>query len=484
MAADVAFAAPTLRVPPLPRTGKRVWERRYVAAAVSTDAASAAVAGVAGFFFGMARYEPALVAYAVEAVLLPFAWLLAIGLAGGYERRYLGWGVEEYRRVALGAFGLIAAVGVVSWAADADIARGFVVLALPVATVLTCLGRLGLRGWANRRRRRGDYTHRTVIVGQNGAVDRLADHLKHITNGYQVLGACVPDDSPVNAPDDVAVLGTFDTIVDAVKACDADTVAVVAGPGMDGETLRRLAWELEPTGAHLVVAPGLVEVAGPRLAVRPVSGLPLLHVEHPRLTGAKRLIKSAYDRVVALIALVVLTPVLAAIGLAVKLDSPGPALFTQTRVGHLGRPFTVLKFRTMVADAEQRKDEISHLNVSSGPLFKAREDPRITRVGAFLRKTSLDELPQLFNVVAGQMSLVGPRPHLPDEVATFGEDVCRRLLVKPGITGLWQVSGRSDLSWEESVRLDQRYVENWTLTMDIFIAFKTLSVMVRRSGAY
>ena len=483
MAIEVPTKPSAVRMPPLPRTPKRAWERRYVKTAVAGDGLAAAVAGAVGYLLAVSRNEPAAIVYALEALALPLAWLFSIAVAGGYDRRFLGVGSEEYRRVALGAFGLIAVVGVVSWATQADIARGFVVFALPTAAVLTSAGRWAMRSRAAQLRKRGEFTHRTVIVGQNGAVDRLADLLGRSGHRYQVLGACIPMDWPVDPPITVPVIGTFKTVVDAVEACDADTVAVVTGPGMEGDTLRRLSWDLEPTGASLVVAPALVEVAGPRLAVRPVEGLPLLHVEHPRFSGLKRLIKTTYDPVVAALALVVLSPLLLAIALAIKVDSPGPVLFCQTRVGRLGRHFRIFKFRTMVADAEQRRHEVTHLDESYGPLFKAREDPRITRVGAFLRRTSLDELPQLFNVVAGQMSLVGPRPHLPEEVALFGDDMRRRMFVKPGLTGLWQVSGRSDLTWEESVRLDLRYVENWTLTWDIFIAFKTLSVMFRRSGA-
>jgi exopolysaccharide biosynthesis polyprenyl glycosylphosphotransferase len=482
VATDVPTIALGVRVPPLPRQSKGTWERRYLRVAVAADALAATIAAAVGFLAAVTRDASAVEAYAVEALVMPFVWLLAIGISGGYERRFLGAGSEEYRRVALGALGVIAFVGVVSWATQADIARSFVVFALPTAALLTWAGRWALQKRAVRLRRRGEFTHRTLLVGQDGAVDRLAERLVH--SGYQVLGACVPTDSLGDAPQTVPLVGTFDTVVQAVHACDADTVAVVAGPGMHGESLRQLSWDLEQTGANLLVAPGLIEVAGPRLAVRPVEGLPLLHVEHPRFSGLKRLIKTVYDPLVAAVALVLLSPVLLAIAVAIKLDSPGPVLFRQARVGHLGRPFMVNKFRTMVADADQRKHEVAALNEGSGPLFKAREDPRITRVGAFLRRTSLDELPQLFNVLIGNMSLVGPRPHLPSEVAQFGEDMCRRLFVKPGMTGLWQVSGRSNLTWEESVRLDLRYVENWTLTWDIFIAFKTLSVMIRRHGAY
>jgi exopolysaccharide biosynthesis polyprenyl glycosylphosphotransferase len=245
-----------------------------------------------------------------------------------------------------------------------------------------------------------------------------------------------------------------------------------------------LAWELEPTGADLMVAPSLVEVAGPRLSIRPVSGLPLLQVEQPQFAGGRRIVKSTFDRTVALCALVLLSPLLAGISLAVRLTSRGPAFFTQQRIGRDGAPFTMVKFRSMVVDAEAQREHLIAHSDRDGLMFKMHADPRITKVGGWLRRYSLDELPQLFNVLGGSMSLVGPRPPLPEEVERYGDDVRRRLLVKPGVTGLWQVSGRADLSWEESVRLDLRYVDNWSLAADLLILWKTARAVVRGSGAY
>ena len=248
--------------------------------------------------------------------------------------------------------------------------------------------------------------------------------------------------------------------------------------------LRELAWELEKTGTDLCVAPALLDVAGPRTTIRPVAGLPLLHVDHPEFTGAKKGIKDVFDKVLGVSALALLAPVFIIVAIAIRLSDGGPALFRQTRVGKDGRTFTVYKFRTMVLDAEDRKAQLAVSNEKDGVLFKIRNDPRITTVGARLRRWSVDELPQLINVVRGDMSLVGPRPSLPDEAARYGDYVRRRLVVKPGITGLWQVNGRSDLSWEESVRLDLRYVENWSLVLDLQVLWKTCSAVLHGSGAY
>jgi exopolysaccharide biosynthesis polyprenyl glycosylphosphotransferase len=234
----------------------------------------------------------------------------------------------------------------------------------------------------------------------------------------------------------------------------------------------------------MCVAPALLDVAGPRTTIRPVAGLTLLHVDHPELAGGKQVVKAVFDKMVALTAVILLAPLFAVIMMAIRLGDHGPVFFRQTRVGKDGRTFAVWKFRTMVVDAEARKAELTAQNEAAGALFKMRQDPRVTKAGSRLRRSSLDELPQLFNVLVGDMSLVGPRPPLPAEAAKYGDHMRRRLVVKPGITGLWQVNGRSDLAWDEAVRLDLRYVENWSLALDLQILWKTWSAVVRGHGAY
>ena len=282
----------------------------------------------------------------------------------------------------------------------------------------------------------------------------------------------------------IPVIAGLGNVADVVERYDADTVAVLACPEMSGVRLRELAWELEKTGTDLCVAPALLDVAGPRTTIRPVAGLPLLHMDHPEFTGARRLFKAAFDRAVAFTALLACVPLFIVVAAFIRLDDRGPALFRQTRVGRDGRAFTVYKFRTMVQDAEDRQAQLIALNETDGVMFKMRRDPRVTTAGAWLRRWSLDELPQLFNVLVGDMSLVGPRPALPQEAALYGDHVRRRLVVKPGITGLWQVNGRADLSWDESVRLDLRYVENWSFALDLQILWKTWSAVLRGFGAY
>jgi exopolysaccharide biosynthesis polyprenyl glycosylphosphotransferase len=303
----------------------------------------------------------------------------------------------------------------------------------------------------------------------------------------EVVGGCVPyaeDGMTVVEGVDLPVYGTFDGIAEAVTAAGADTVIVLSCPELDGHSLRRLAWRLEDDDIDLIVASSLMDVGGNRTTIRPFDGLPMLHVDHPRLSGGRRVVKAAFDRVGAALLVLLLSPALLGIALAIRLDSPGPVLFRQVRVGRAGKPFTIFKFRSMSVDAERRLADLRPRNDNDGVLFKLRDDPRVTRVGKLLRRYSLDELPQLFNVLLGHMSLVGPRPPLPAEVAAYPDDMHRRLAVRPGMTGLWQVSGRSDLPWEEAVRLDLRYVENWSLSLDLVIMLRTVSAVTRSSGAY
>jgi exopolysaccharide biosynthesis polyprenyl glycosylphosphotransferase len=282
----------------------------------------------------------------------------------------------------------------------------------------------------------------------------------------------------------VPVLGDLDGVVAVVRRHDVDTVAVLPSPQMDGAALRRLAWELEKTSAELLLVPAVTEIVGPRVRIRPVCGLPLMHLERPELRGVRRLTKGVFDRSAAAFGLVLLAPLLVGIALVLRISTPGPILFRQERVGRHGTTFQMLKFRTMVDGADQMVHTLAAENDGNGVLFKRKVDPRVTGVGAVLRRYSLDELPQLLNVVKGDMSLVGPRPPLPSEVDRYGFDMHRRFLVKPGLTGLWQISGRSDLSWDESVRIDIRYVENWSLSLDLLILWRTFGAVVRGSGAY
>ncbi|SDQ48992.1 Undecaprenyl-phosphate galactose phosphotransferase, WbaP/exopolysaccharide biosynthesis polyprenyl glycosylphosphotransferase [Thermostaphylospora chromogena] len=463
--------------PRLPR-----WLRQYRNRAVLADAACGLAAGAIALAVRFGEFTPHALPYAVASAALPALWVSCLALNRAYAPRLLGLGSEEFRRVVRCGLMLTAALAICAYATKTDVARGYVVIVLPAMTVLTLLARYGLRRRLHARRLAGECMHKVLAVGHPEGIADLVRRLRREPyHGMEIVAACLPENESCDI-EGVPVLGGFCDVPDAVGVAGADTVAVLSCPEMDGTALSRLAWRLEETSTELVVAPALMEVAGPRIAIRPAAGLPLLHVEHPELAGMRQLIKNLFDRTLAAVLLVLLAPVLLVLGIVVRATSPGPALFRQTRIGRDGREFTIYKLRTMRQDAEERKVEL--VSDDNGVLFKIRRDPRVTPIGAWLRRYSLDELPQLVNVLLGDMSLVGPRPPLPEEVACYGDDVRRRLLVKPGLTGLWQVSGRSDLSWEESVRLDLRYVENWSLTLDLQILWKTWSAVVRGAGAY
>jgi exopolysaccharide biosynthesis polyprenyl glycosylphosphotransferase len=466
---------------PIPRPPR--WATRYRFHAALSDMTCALLAGAAAVLLRFGEVTPYVAPYVVLSGALPPVWAGMIGLNRGYEPRLIGVGSEEFRRIAQCGLTLIAAVAITAYVTKADLARGYVVVALPLMTVLTLLARYGLRRRLHGRRRRGeDCMRRVVAVGhRSGIAELTARFRRERYHGMEIVAACLPADSSGEI-EEVPVLGDFTDVPLVVQQVGADTVAVLACPELDGTALRRLAWRLERTRTDLVVAPALMEVAGPRTTIRPVAGLPLLHVEHPEIAGTRQLIKTGFDRLVAGVALVLLAPLMLVVAIAVRASSPGPVLFRQTRVGKDGVEFTILKFRTMRDDAEARKVEL--VNEGHGLLFKIRQDPRVTRMGVRLRWHSLDELPQLINVLRGHMSLVGPRPPLPEEVARYRDDVRRRLVVRPGMTGLWQVNGRSDLSWEESVRLDLRYIENWSLMLDLQILWKTWSAVAGGAGAY
>jgi exopolysaccharide biosynthesis polyprenyl glycosylphosphotransferase len=464
--------------------GPSTWTRDYLRQVALADL-GCAVVGV--FIAAQVRFGSNVTSmYLVLSLALPVLWIAALWLAGAYDVRFIGTGSDEYRKVLNAGVSLTAAVAIFSYTVNLEVSRAYVVIALPSVTVFDLFARFAMRKRLHRRRALGKCLHNVVAVGHELAVAGLVTELSRDKyHGLTVVGACVVRPGECDEIVGVPVYGGLDDITAAVKAFDADTVAVTACPEMDGVRLRSLAWELETTGTDLCVSPALLDVAGPRTTIRPTAGLTLLHVDHPQLAGFRLVLKDLFDRCAAAAALVMLAPVMAVLAATVWLQDRGPALFTQTRVGKDGHSFRMYKFRTMVVDAEQRRDELLASNDSEGKvLFKLRRDPRVTAVGAHLRRMSLDELPQLFNVFLGQMSLVGPRPALPDEAEKYAEHVRRRLVVKPGLTGLWQVNGRSDLSWEESVRLDLRYVENWSFALDLQILWKTIAVMMRGSGAY
>jgi exopolysaccharide biosynthesis polyprenyl glycosylphosphotransferase len=476
------------------RTRSRIRCRStIVAELVSIDLVAGTTAVLAAYLtrFGfpdVSRWRAEL----VVAVLLPPLWICACAVNRGYDLRFVTVGSGEFGNLGRAFMQLTVLIAFVSFAGKLDLARGFVMPALPLAMLLSCAGRYAARLRLHRMRRAGRALHRVLAVGRAESILRLTASMRRDTTaGLRIVGACLPGDE-LDDPDVVAhlaaaeieVLGTYQTVSNAVDRCGAASVAVIPGD-VGTEVLRAISWTLERTDADLIISSGLSEVVGRRVHVQSMAGLPLLRVDAPQFRGFRRLLKEVFDRVGAAVALVVLSPMLLFVALVVRCSSRGPALYTQQRIGLHGRPFQMFKFRTMHVGADVRRAELADRNEACGGLlFKIRDDPRVTPIGRWLRRLSLDELPQLFNVLAGSMSLVGPRPSLPCEVALYGTDLQRRLLVKPGITGLWQVSGRSDLSWEDTVRLDLHYVENWSWGLDLIVLLKTARAVLKTNGAY
>jgi exopolysaccharide biosynthesis polyprenyl glycosylphosphotransferase len=471
-------------------TSARVRKRAYVRLLVGVDLSVVALAVWGGY---LARFQggSALTDIPYEWVGLGLIslWMLFLVWNRCYDDRVLGYGADEYRRMVSASLKLAGSVAIAGYLANAQVSRGFLGIAFLGGTVVLPIGRYLTRQALHRARAREEgWSRRVLVVGDASHVIELTHQLRReMYAGYQVVGACIPDALIAPVPqhlDGVPVVGSFRNILDAAAAVSADTIAVTGSAELTARRLRRLGWQMEGTGIDLVLAPALTDVAGPRIHTRPIAGLPLIHVESPEFRGGRKAVKGLVDRMAAFFALLVLFPIFLVLATAIRVDSRGPVFFRQRRVGLGGKEFDVFKFRSMVVDADAMLATLVEKNETDGLLFKMRRDPRVTRVGGLLRKWSLDELPQLINVLKGDMSLVGPRPPLPSEVAWYDQDVARRLLVKPGMTGLWQVSGRSDLSWEDGLRLDLYYVENWSLAADVAILWKTVGAVVFRKGAY
>lgn len=473
------------------------WQLGYARRLVAIDVIAVALAvGLAQWLrFGglggeMSTYR--YIDYAAVSVAIAAIWIAALSINHSRSPRVIGTGAEEYRRVLLATLAVFGGVAIISMLFKLQIARGYLMIALPVGIVCLILFRYVARQMVRHiRQTQGRCITRVLVVGSAAAVrDLTTSFARDPRSEYEVVGACIP--GPISRSKiDVPGVGTIPTfgdeshVVGAVTATRSHAVAVTATERLNGRGIRDLSWELEKLDIDLLVAPGVVDIAGPRLQMRPVCGLPLIHVEKPQYHGAKRFQKRLFDVAFSGSVLLFGLPILLVVALAVKFTSKGPIFYRQERIGLDGNPFEMIKFRTMVDGADKMVHKLAALNESEGGvLFKIREDPRVTRVGKVLRKYSIDELPQFINVLKRDMSVVGPRPPLANEVRSYDDHTRRRLLVRPGITGLWQVSGRSDLSWEDSVRLDMFYVENWSMISDLLIALKTVKAMFKPSGAY
>jgi len=481
---------PERRTRPDLRTGRYDRIRVYLRVLLLADAAAALVAGVAAYALHPGGSDSAhlqVLPLRLAVALMPPGWALAMWLLRAYDRRRVG-ADPELQRTVVGAAGLLATSLMFSaLLVDSMALFRQVIVAILLAAALTPLARAVARSWMSRASL-GLEQRRVMLVGHARSVAGFAAQVRpHRAPWLRVVGACLVGPTE---PDEVEELplkvhGDLPSVVDAATTMGCDTVVVLPCPEMDATVLRELSWRLHDQRIDLAIVPVLVGVAAERILVDNIDGLPLMHIRAPILSGPVRAIKEGIERAIAATALLLLSPLMLALAFTVRATSAGPAFFRQVRVGLNGAEFVCLKFRTMVADAERLREQLEHLNEKSdGVLFKIRRDPRITNVGRILRKCSLDELPQLINVLRGEMSLIGPRPPLPEEVAQYTDEVRHRLAVKPGITGLWQVSGRSMLSWDESVRLDLSYVENWSPQLDAKILLRTTSAVVRGTGAF
>jgi exopolysaccharide biosynthesis polyprenyl glycosylphosphotransferase len=416
--------------------------------------------------------------------LLGAAWLVFLAGFGAYKVRFHRAGATEYQRVLLGSFTMAATLGIVSYLLKTEFPRGLYVLMFTIGTAGLVVSRFARRKLMAALHRRGALLTPIVVAGGTGHVDAVAKVLRRESwLGYRVVGA-VTSDRAEATPGGLPVLGSTAETVDVIRQHGIATVIFAEGSFARPADFRRTAWELEEQEIHMIVVPALTEISSQRVDVRPVAGLPLVDVDRPQAIEAGRWIKRSWDVLGSAVLLLLAAPVMGVVALLIKLEDRGPVLFRQRRVGLRGKEFDCLKFRSMCVDAEARLAALQAQNEGAGPLFKMANDPRITRIGRFIRRFSLDELPQLWNALRGDMSLVGPRPALPAEVAEYSSDARRRLDVRPGLTGLWQVSGRSDLSWDDTVRLDLYYVDNWSMVQDLMILAKTLKAVVGSSGAY
>ncbi|MEV7866575.1 sugar transferase [Streptomyces sp. NPDC088124] len=464
------------------------WEQRYRRTVIAGDTvATACVVAAIGIFFGArdaANWHEkwGILAFGTELLVLG-----ALAVGRSWAPAVLGQGAEEFRRLGRSLFAATVLLALGGIALTSRNIKLWIFVAIPAIALVTMTTRYLLRLWLHRQRKEGRCLRPVLAAGSPDTVRDLITRTRKFPHlGWRVDAVCTTDGfgPDVGQLDGVPVVGRPADVAGHVRRDGYRVVAITPDPHWSPDRLQRLAWNLEGSDAEMVVAPVLMEVAGPRLHIDAVLGIPLLRVSMPAFTGGRRAVKGVVDRLGAAVLLVLFAPLMVFVGLLVVADSRGGAFYRQRRVGKDGREFTMFKFRTMVAGADGARAGLAGRNEGAGLLFKLRRDPRVTRVGAVLRRHSVDELPQLFNVLTGSMSLVGPRPPLPEESAAYGPDIRRRLLVKPGLTGLWQISGRSDLSWEEAVRLDLRYVEDWSLALDTVILWKTLRAVVYGQGAY
>ena len=477
---------PSKARPQAHRRRRGEWPRRYASRLFYSDVFVLAVTLVSAWLLSspsmtkdVSWREGPSVSYVVILAIIGIAWLIGLDAIDTRDHHIVGHGVLEYRRLVDATIAVFAFTVAVAFFLGMEISRLLLAVIFPVGLVLLLVSRWLWRQWLRGRQRKDDYTHRAVIIGERSKVKHVAQQIRRSKDsGYTIVGV-ITDGVPSEGMPQLEVLGDIRSADKALDAANIDALIIVGSDDMDPETMRRLGYAVADRDIQMIMAPALTDIAGPRLHSRPVAGLPLVHVDFPRMEGSNRFLKRVFDLIGSAALLLLFSPVFLVTAIAIKIDGPGKVFYHQERIGRGGRTFGMRKFRSMVQNADDQLASLLDLQGSSEtPLFKVSDDPRITRIGRFLRKHSIDELPQLINVLRGEMSLVGPRPQRAAEVALYDDIALRRLAVKPGMSGLWQVSGRSTLSWEETIRLDLYYVENWSLTQDVVILFRTIRAVV------
>ena len=411
----------------------------------------------------------------IVGTLLPLFWLAVLITLGAYDRRFLFVGLREYSRIGQSAVVVVALVSSVSFLFKFDTSRAYVLLTIPLALLLLLTERWIWRRYLLRQRMKGIGLARTLLVGDEAERRVLSqDMAEKPWAGYEVVAELPLNDS---------IEDPISQIITALETHNCTALALAGSTASDAPLVREISWQIEGRSIDLLVAAGLGGTTGPRVSLRIATGLPLLHLDEVTLRTTQRIAKRSLDLVGSALLLITLSPLFVSIGLAILVSSGLPVSFRQARAGRDEEIFTMWKFRTMTRDADSQRQALRQVSGTKGPIFKAERDPRITKIGHFLRRWSLDELPQLINVLGGSMSLVGPRPHPLDDVDRYAKRDRRRLLAKPGMTGLWQIAGRSDLDWDQSIEMDLLYIENWTFLGDLVILARTLQAVIQGDGA-
>lgn len=480
------------------------WRFAFVASLIAIDLAVMLLSLTVSLVINGAAFDAIgdVMPFWLFLILFSLIWLLCLAFAGTYHRHVMADGYKLYAKIINASLLTIISYCSLAFIFKLALPRTALIIAPVIAFFLDIIARWQMRQALHRHRSKGSCKYRTVVIGSSDGINKALQTMRNCMNwGYEPVAVCPIEADPASKDAYVVTSYTPDANIEGSsklkvipfnsafpRICESlgvQEVYVADVLPRDSEMLHGLSLAVESLGMELALAVSLADVSGHRLYLRNTTEQPVLLASLPQYTGAANVIKRLLDIIGSLCALIISSPILLGVAIAIKLDDGGPVFFSQTRIGLHGKPFKMYKFRSMVTNAEELKKKLAEETGQEDRfIFKMKDDPRITKVGHFIRKTSLDEFPQFYNVLKGDMSLVGPRPALPEEVARYGSLYSARLLVKPGITGPWQVSGRSDLSQEQSEYLDVSYIENWSIAGDLAILAKTVMVIFTGRGSY